>query len=396
MPSIAGMDVRKLITPGRIAIGIIILGGVIITLRRFAFGLGATTNLSDQVPWGLWISFDVISGVALAAGGFTMALLVHIAGDHTYRGLVRPAILTAFLGYLLVIVGLLFDIGKPWNIWHAIIYWNHHSAMFEVAWCVMLYTTVLLLEFLPMVLERFGLHAPMRIIRAIQIPLFITGIVLSTLHQSSLGSLFLLTPGKLHPLWYTRYLPLLFFFSAVTVGFAMVMLESFLSSKFLRRGLELRLLARLGRYLAFADIFYLILRIQDLTRRGVWGEAFTGSTESIFFLAEMALFTVPLFILFSSRLRRQRTPLFLASLMIVIGLVLNRLNISLVGMLRSTGGSYLPNWQEIWLSVFLVLCAALVFGLAARFLPVFSAEGPRDAGAGAKRSTDGASQAAPA
>ena len=118
MPSMAGMDLRKLITPGRILIGIILLGGAIITLWRFSAGLGATTNLSDQVPWGFWIGFDVISGVALAAGGFTMAFLVHIFGDHTYRGLVRPAILTALLGYLLVIVGLLFDLGKPWNIFN--------------------------------------------------------------------------------------------------------------------------------------------------------------------------------------------------------------------------------------------------------------------------------------
>jgi len=178
------VDPRRLLTPGKILIGIILLGGIILTVKRFAFGLGATTNLSDQFPWGLWIGFDVISGVALAAGGFTMAFPVHIFLDDFYRPLVRPAILTAFLGYLLVIVGLLFDLGKPWNIWHAIFWWNPHSAMFEVAWCVMLYTSVLFLEFLPMVFERFRAKKAMRIIRIFQIPIFIAGIEISTLHQS--------------------------------------------------------------------------------------------------------------------------------------------------------------------------------------------------------------------
>jgi Ni/Fe-hydrogenase subunit HybB-like protein len=368
------LDPRKLITPGRIIMGIILLGGLILTVRRFGLGLGASTNLNDQVPWGFWIGFDVISGVALAAGGFTMAFLVHIAGDHTYRPLVRPAILTAFLGYLMVIVGLLYDLGKPWNMFNIFYSWNHHSAMFEVAGCVILYTTVLFLEFLPMVFERFRVQSALRIIRTVQIPIFIAGIILSTLHQSSLGSLFLLVPSKLHPLWYTPYLPLLFFFSAVTVGFAMVMFESFLSSKLLKRGLELNILSRLGRFLAFADLFYLILRVQDLTRRGVWGEAFTGSTISIFFIIEMLLFIVPLFILFNARARRHRTSLFLAVLMVVLGLVINRLNVSLVGIVNNIGASYFPNWQEFWISAFVVLCGALAFGIAARFLPVFPKE----------------------
>ena len=375
------VDPRRLLTPGKILIGIILLGGIILTVKRFAFGLGATTNLSDQFPWGLWIGFDVISGVALAAGGFTMAFLVHIFLDDFYRPLVRPAILTAFLGYLLVIVGLLFDLGKPWNIWHAIFWWNPHSAMFEVAWCVMLYTSVLFLEFLPMVFERFRAKKAMRIIRIFQIPIFIAGIVLSTLHQSSLGSLFLLMPSKLHPLWYTPYLPLLFFFSAVTVGFAMVIVESFLSSRFLNHGLRIELLARLGRYLAFANLVYLVLRFQDLFARGQLGRIFTGEYESYFFIAEILLFLVPLLILLSGRLRHSRGGLFAAALMVVLGLVLNRINVAIVGFTRSVGGAYFPNWQEIWVSVFLVVSAALVFGLAARYLPVFS-HGPEGVGEG--------------
>lgn len=369
------MELRKHLTPGWIVVGIILLGGLVLTFRRFAFGLGAATNLSDSVPWGFWIGFDVISGVALAAGGFTMAFIVHIAGDRTYKPLVRPAILTAFLGYLIVIVGLLYDLGLPWHIFNIIVFWNPHSAMFEVAWCVILYTTVLALEFLPVVFERFNAEGPLRMITRVAIPIYIAGVVLSTLHQSSLGTLFLIAPAKLHELWYTPILPILFFLSALAVGCAMVMFESFLSSKLLRRGLELDLLAKLGRYLAFLDLFYIIVKLQDLTKRGAWGAVFAGTYESVCFIIEMLLFIVPLFLLFNSRTRKRRTPLFLSALMVVVGLVFNRLNITLVGMMRSTGASYFPNWQEIWISTFIVVAGAIVFGLAVRFLPIFPKEG---------------------
>ncbi len=369
------MQVRKYLTPGWALVGIILLGGALITIRRFFIGgLGATTNLTDQMPWGFWIGFDVISGVALASGGFTMAFLAHIAGDRTIKPLVRPAILTALLGYIIVIVGLLFDLGKPWNIWHAIFWWNPHSVMFEVAWCVMLYTTVLFLEFLPVVFEGLRFERALKVMKAVAIPLYILGIILSTLHQSSLGSLFLIMPTRLNELWYTPILPLLFFLSALTVGAAMVMLESFLSSRFLGHGLKLKALTRIGAYLAFFDIFYLIVRVQDLFVRGAWGAAFTGSYESLAFIFEMLLYIVPLFLLFPSGLRQRRGPLFASALMLVLGLIVNRINVSLVGVMRNAGGSYLPNIQEIWVSVFIVLCGALAFGLLTKWLPVF----PRD------------------
>lgn len=368
------INLRQYLTPGWALVGVILLGGILITIRRFGWGLGATTNLTDTIPWGFWIGFDVVSGVALASGGFTMAFLVHIAGDHTYKPFVRPAILTALLGYMLVIVGLLFDLGKPWNIWHAIFWWNPHSVMFEVAWCVMLYTTVLFLEFLPVVFEGLNWARARKFMYAIAVPLYITGVILSTLHQSSLGSLFLLVPTKLHVLWYTPILPVLFFLSAMTVGIAMVMFESFLSSHFTKHGLKLDLLSKLGRYLAFLSMFYLAVKFQDLVKRGVVGEMFTGSTESIFFIIEILLFLVPLFILFNSSLRSRRGPLFASSAMVVFGLVLNRINVSLVGIIRGTGGSYFPNWQEFWVSAFLVLCGALAFGLITKILPVFPKE----------------------
>ena len=190
------------------------------------YGLGGSTNLSDKFPWGIWIGFDVMCGVGLAAGGFTLVAIVHIFNIEKYKPVLRPAILTAFLGYSLVVVGLLFDLGRPDRLWHPLVMWNPHSVMFEVAWCVTLYTTVLFLEFLPMVFEKFGWHKPLEWIHRISVPLMILGVLLSTLHQSSLGTLFLIVPEKLYPLWYTPILPLLFYFRRSRSGLAMTIFES--------------------------------------------------------------------------------------------------------------------------------------------------------------------------
>ena len=189
-----------------------------ITIARYARGLGATTNLTDATPWGLWIGFDVLSGVALAAGGFVIAATVYIFHLDRYHGMTRAAILTAFLGYIAVALGLMADLGRPWNIWRMIFFWQTDSPLFEVGWCVMLYLTVLALEFSPVVFERLGLRRALTIARKATLVLVIAGIGLSTLHQSSLGTLFLLAQDRMHPLWYSAILPILFFVSAVGLG----------------------------------------------------------------------------------------------------------------------------------------------------------------------------------
>ncbi|MBD3333911.1 MAG: Ni/Fe-hydrogenase cytochrome b subunit [Candidatus Eisenbacteria bacterium] len=362
------------VTPLRIILAVILLGGVVITLRRFALGLGAVTNLSDETPWGLWIGFDVISGVALASGGFTMAFLAHIAGDRQLRPLARPAILTALIGYLLVIVGLIYDLGLPWHMPNVIFYPNYHSVMFEVAWCVMLYTVVLFMEFLPAVFERFRAARARRVLHIAAVPLYVLGIVLSTLHQSSLGSLYLIAPEKLHPLWYTQMLPLMFFLSALVVGMAMVIVEASLSARLLHHPLRIGPLVRLGQYLLVADLVYIAFRIQDLTYRGAWGHVLDGSFESWFFLLENALFLAPLLVLAHKRWRVHPRTLMSAGYVLVAAVVVHRLDVTFVGMRRGTGSAYIPAWEEVWISVFLVTCGALVFGIASRYLPVFSKE----------------------
>src|SRR5512143_710368 len=239
--SLARIHVKR---PGPVVLilGALVVIGVSVALIRFAFGIGAISNLNNSYPWGFWISFDLLCGVALGAGAFTMAAVVYIFKLERFRPLLRPSILTGFLGYVMVIIALLVDLGRPERIWHMIIYQNGHSVLLEIGLCVMLYTTVLALEFLPVLLERPHWEKPIRILHSITMPLVILGVVLSTLHQSSLGSLFLIMPEKLNPLWYTPLLPLIFFITAVNVGLGMIIFESSLSSRAFHRGLETHLL----------------------------------------------------------------------------------------------------------------------------------------------------------
>ncbi len=315
--------------------------GVYATYVRFFHGLGASTNLSDQFPWGIWIGFDVLCGVMLAAGGFTLTAAVHILNLKRWKPIVRPTILTAFLGYMLVSVALLFDLGRPYNIWHPLIMRNPHSVMFEVAYCVMLYSTVLALEFSPIVLERFNLQKPIKIIHAALIPLVILGIILSTLHQSSLGTVYLIMPTKLHPFWYTPLLPVFFFLSAICVGLAMTIFESTMSSKHFGRELELPILQELGRVLMIALSVYGVLRLEDLYHRGMLAQLFQPGYEMYLFWVEaMLAMILPLALLAQRKVRSSPGGLYLVSVMVVLGFITNRLNVSLTGM-ETIGGSSL-------------------------------------------------------
>jgi Ni/Fe-hydrogenase subunit HybB-like protein len=338
------------------------------------YGLGGTTNLSDQFPWGLWIGFDILCGVGLAAGGFTLAAVVHIFNIERYKPIARPAILTAFLGYVLVIVALMFDLGRPYRIWHALVMWNPRSVMFEVAWCVMLYTTVLFLEFLPAVFERLGWRSPLKVLRAVMIPLVILGVILSTLHQSSLGSLYLIVPHKLHPLWYTPMLPVLFYISAITVGLAMTIFESWHSSRAFGRQLELPLLAGLGRVLAIGLLVYLVVRFMDLYQRGVLRMALEPRTESYLFVLEICLMALPMLLLFRRHARWNPRALYACAVMVIFGFITHRLNVSVTGMEAGSGVSYVPRWTEVALTLSIVAAGFAIFRLAAHYLPVFEEE----------------------
>ena len=378
------MTLAKLpkLTFWRVVLVLILAAGFYSTVLRFAKGLGAATNLSDQFPWGLWIGFDVLCGVGLAAGGFTLAAIVYVFHIERFHAVLRPSILTAFLGYALVAVALLYDLGKPYNIWHPLVMWNPHSVMFEVAWCVMLYLTVLALEFSPAVLERFHLHKPLRVIKAATIPLVIVGVLLSTLHQSSLGSLFLIVPSKLHPYWYSPLLPVFFFISAVSVGLAMVIFESNLSSRAFGREIEMSLLEVLGRAMAVVLAIYGLLKFQDLWGRGALAHLREPSTETVLFLLEITLgLLIPFLLLLFRKVREDREGLFAVAVLVITGFLLNRLNVSITGMEAYSGVHYFPRWTEVAVTLSIVGVGFLLFSLAVRYLNVMG-HGIRDTGHG--------------
>jgi Ni/Fe-hydrogenase subunit HybB-like protein len=373
------MKLPKL-TVWRAIFAAILLSGVYATYLRIFQGLGGSTNLSDRFPWGLWIGFDVMCGVGLAAGGFTLVAIVHIFNIEKYRPVLRPAILTAFLGYLLVVVGLLYDLGRPDRLWHPLVMWNPHSVMFEVAWCVTLYSTVLFLEFIPVVLEKFGFHKPMEWIHRISVPLMILGILLSTLHQSSLGSLFLIVPSKLYPLWYSPLLPLLFYVSAIAIGMAMTIFESWHSSKAFGRALELPLLAGLGRVLAVTMSVFLWIRFLDLFHRDALKLLSRNRIETWLFLLEIALMLVPTVLLYWKRVRFNPHALYFCAVGLVFGFIANRLNVGISGMEAGSGVHYVPKWSEISVTLSIIAVGFAAFKLIAGYFPIFEDHGHESGG----------------
>lgn len=361
------------ITFWRVVLVITLMFGAWATWIRIFGGLGAATNLSDSFPWGIWIGFDILCGVMLAAGGFTLMAGVHILNIRKYKPIARPALLTAFLGYLLVIGALMFDLGKPWNVFRVMFTWQPRSVMFEVGWCVMLYTTVLSLEFAPIVFERFRFEKPLRILRMVSVPIFILGVILSTLHQSSLGSLYLIVPGKLYPLWYTSMLPILFYVSAIAVGMAMTIFESTMSARHFGHALEAPLVRGLGRGLLVTLIVYGVIRFQNLISHGDIKYAFMSNYEAGMFWVEIALgVLIPVTMLLIPKIRENPISLYVVSILVVSGFVVNRLNIAVTGMERAAGTRYIPAWTEVAITLSIVGVGITLFTLAVKYLPIFT------------------------
>ncbi len=349
----------------------------IAVILRFTDGLGAVTNLSDQFPLGLWIGFDVMAGAMLGGGAFVLAGLVYVFGIERYRPILRSTILTAFLGYVLLIVALLVDVGRPQNILLArpVYFINIHSVLWEVAMCVLCYTVVLALEFSPALFERLRWRRMWRLTHKITLPLVIVGILLSTMHQSSLGSLWLIAPGKLHGLWYSPLLPVFFWISAVAVGLAMVTVESNLSARAFKRGLEQDLLASLGKANAYLLAFYAAFRLADLAVRGQLGLVLRLDLPGVLFWVELGLGAIlPAALLMRPQIRKNRDALFAIAAVIVACGILNRLNVSMFSLYSYTGPIYIPSWMEMVVTAGMFTFGAAVFALLARLLPVFPAE----------------------
>jgi len=386
----------RFFTPGTKVLFGLMLAGLAAYVYRLMAGIGAATNLDNQYPWGIWIAVDVASGVALAAGGFTTAALADIFHKEKYHVIVRPALLTAMLGYTFVVIGLLADLGRYYNVWHPMLpsMWQGNSVLFEVGMCVMIYLTVLYIEFLPVVVERFkgrvNLKGPFKVLnRVIEswfdvcerylgrfISLFIiAGVVLSCLHQSSLGTLMLIAPSKMHPLWYTPISPLLFLMSAIAVGFPMVIFESILASRSFRLKPEVPVLASVARYTPVLLGAYLAVKIGDLTLRDAWPLVFEGSLRSAMFLVEIIPgVLLPVILLSSARVRHSVTGLFLSACLVIFGVALNRINVFLVAYEPLyPGRTYFPSVFEILVTVGLISALVLVYRWIVMNFPVITA-----------------------
>lgn len=380
---------QKFWTPNVMLLVFFMASAAVFAWFRFFEGFGSVTNLNPSYPMGIWIAFDVACGVALAAAGFTTCLVVEIFGRHKYHALLRPALLTAFIGYLLVAMAVMFDLGRWYYIWHALVYWNGNSVLFEVAWCVMLYLHVLAVENLPNVIEQYkgnvrmpGLLSPLsgpldsflgvseKLLRRIGVFFVIGGVVLSFGHQSSLGTMMLIAPYKLHPLWMTPWSPLLFLLSAMSVGLPMVIFEGTLATFFFGRKSELPLLSSLARIIPIFLGTFLLLRFGDLLWRGVLPLAFDGSRQGNAFLVEVLLFTVPFALLFNRKVRENGTGLFLCALSIILGVVAYRFNVFLIGMDMGPSWSYFPSVGEFAITFGFVAFGVFLYKAAVNYLPI--------------------------
>ncbi len=361
---------------------IIVFIGAVAVILRFALGLGRTTGLNDTVPWGLWIAFK-LAFVALSGGGFTLAAIVYIFQLESYHPLIRRAILMALLGYGAFIVSLLFDLGLPWRIYMPIINWQHHSVMFEIAWCVMLYFSVLNLEFGTVILEHRWFQHPIfqwisYLLRRLTIPIVIAGIVLSTLHQSSLGSLFLIMPFRVHPLWYSPLIPIFFFITAIGLGLMAVVLDGFVAAWLFERELPIKLFSQLGKMAGYVLWLYIILRLGDLIGRGVLPAALDGSWQSYLFAAEIIIGgMLPATLLLIPDLRNSREGLISAGILTTFGIVTQRMSLSLFTMRWPDGTGYVPSLLETAIAFAVPAAAGLIYFLFTENLAVLQKEAPK-------------------
>lgn len=340
-----------------------ILGfGIASVTVRMLFGLGAIANFSDATPWGIWKGVNVVPGIALAAGGFVVTAIIYVMQREEYHRYAKVSVLLAFLGYLSAATALVIELGLPWMVWHPIVYWQHHSALFEISWCVMLYLGVLFLEFLPVPLEETGkLAALRRFLTRYKIVLVILGIMISTLHQSSLGTLFLITPEKLHPLWYSSWLPVQFFVSAIAVGPLMLILAVMTISTLYRKPIEYDKLSGLGLFSVGVLAVYGLTRFIDLIATGDIVSAIAGTWATAIFWIEIALtFLVPIACLSVRRFRYSSAGLWAASVAGVLGIGLHRANIAGIMLVR-TGPIYIPTIYEIMISLGIISAAILGF-----------------------------------
>jgi Ni/Fe-hydrogenase subunit HybB-like protein len=369
---------RSLVTPFNAVAAVIVLVGLAVAVMRFTQGLASTTNLSDTYPWGLWIGFDVMTGVALAAGGYTLATTVYIFKLDEYRPIVRPAVLTGLLGYFFVVIGLCFDLGRPWRLPFPIIgYFGVTSVMFLVGWHVFLYLTCQFVEFSPAVFEWLGWKRFRAWAVRIALGATIFGVMLSTLHQSALGALFLLAPTKLHPLWYSPLIPINFFISSIFAGISMVIVESTLSHKVFtnqvggpehKEKLD-KLTVGLAKAASTVMFTYFGIRLIGVMHSDAYG--LLGTPLGLWFLLEVAGFVlIPSFVFVYAARRRMMRLIRITAAVTVLGVILNRVDVSMIAFNWQEPVRYFPAWSEFAVTLTIIMLFLLLFRWIVNRMPV--------------------------
>ncbi len=362
-------------TPHTLALFLLMAVGLGFMAYRMTYGLGAATGLNDVYPWGFWLGFDVLGGVAMAAGGFVIACAIYIFNWKKYKPIARPAILTAFLGYLMAVIALFLDIGHPFRLWHPAVMWQVHSVMWVVAIHVILYTTTLGIESSPMLLEKMSWQRTLALVKKIMVGAVVFGVMLSTLHQSSLGAVFLISGARMSRLWYSQFLPYMFLISAVAMGLAMVSMEAMFSARAFNHKVDREVFIGLAVGVRNTLMVYLLLKIFFLVKNSSVAAAFDGSVAGNMYLAEMLIgVIIPLALLLNGRCRRSLNRILLVDVLVIGGVLINRLNVSLFSMDAwsvARGGGYFPTGSELMVTLGVIALGTFLFKLAARYLPLF-------------------------
>jgi len=359
--------------------GVILLIGAVLTVYRFTQGLGPTTNLNNEYPWGLWISFDLLCGVALAAGGFVTTAVCYIFGLKKFHIAVRPAVLTAMLGYLLVVIALTYDVGRPWRLpYPFVVQSGTTSVLFEVALCVMIYLLTLIAEYSQVAFEWLRMSVARSLVMKMILFLTVLGVILSTMHQSSLGALYLIAPSKMHPLWYSAYIPVYFFVSSIVAGLSMVIVEMSLARRFMRRKMDEAhergyedVVLGFGKAAAFVLAGYVSLKVLGLSVENDWSYLWSGF-GALFLVELLGFFALPAYV-FAIAARERRVGLIKwTALWSILGIVLNRFNVSLIAYNWNlkVGEHYFPGWMEFGVTIFIVTLGLVIYRYCVTRMPV--------------------------
>ncbi len=361
----------KSLPAGYYVLAVIAAAGLAVGAYRLYAGLSETTNLSKAYPWGVWISFD-LSTVAFSGGAFTLAALVYVFHLHELHPAVRPTVLAGLIGYSSVLVILFMDLGRWDRFYHFLIFPNINSALFEVSWCIALYSTILIYELSPVFLQNSRFKGILPLIEKATMPLVIAGVTLSTLHQSSLGTLFIVMSSRLHPLWYSLFLPVFFLISSLAAGLAMVISGAIISYWVFKRTLAANVISELAWFIPWVLGIYLTLKLGELLITDELHILLTSGVYSTLFLAELFIGVVIPIILFSfKKVRESRTGAITGAMMVLAGVVLNRFNASWFAIQPLSNEIYKPHWMEVAILVGVAASAILVYSLVARYFPVF-------------------------